>query len=116
MMGATLRDLHGRTYTVTGQTPRKWLALEDGPYRYCEWSFPKKGGEAREARNDRGHTRRVFLTATALEAAQKTQAEDKWRTENRWKIARAVECFDGDVAVLRQIAALVGYVEPKKES
>lgn len=109
MIGTRVVTLGGDSYEVREETPRLWVAHEMGSYGVLrKWRFPKRGGDVREARDERNRTRTVFLTGAARQQALDKQAEDRWAGMHRWKIAKAVEACT-DVAVLRQVAALVGY-------
>lgn len=99
---------------ITGETPRKWVAKTvdaDGRMIWGEYSFPKKGGQTREARSARGTTITIHETEASLMDARAVRLELAWAEQHRWGIRNAVgRC--SDPGVLRQVAALVGYKEP----
>lgn len=100
-----------RTLRITGETPRKWVAketLDDGSQGWDEWTFFKAGGDTRQARDGRGSTTVVHRTQAALETARHAREEREYADEHRWSISDAVR-HTKDVAILRQVAALVGY-------
>lgn len=78
---------HWRPYIVTGETPRSWIAGKGAG----QFKIQKAGNRPGFA-----------LTAQEVD-------ENCWVNENRWKVVHRVERCSP--AVLRRIAALVGFVE-----
>jgi hypothetical protein len=87
---------HFRPVEIVGETPRSWIIGSD-------LKIPKKGEDIREGGGGPYGKTIVYMTQEAVDAAV-------FRNDHQYKIARAVEACT-DVAVLRQVAALVGYKE-----
>jgi hypothetical protein len=112
MIGQKILTRGGAEWVVVGETPRLWVAHEPDTYRPRRWTFPKKGGEAREARDENGRKRTVFMTELCRAAFAKAEDDRTWMQTHAYRIGRMVEHYRGDVAVLREIARMVGYEEP----
>jgi hypothetical protein len=94
--GLIFRD-HFIPEKIVGETERSWLVGR--PERPIK--IPKKGDAVRYSASTAYGRTTVYMTQEAVNAAC-------FAHDHRWKIGKAVEaCMD--VAVLRQIAALVGY-------
>lgn len=112
MIGQRVITLKGESFEVREETPRLWVAHEMSRFGVqWRWRFPKKGGDMREARNERGWTRPVFITEEARQRAIAENAERQWASKHSWRIGQEIQWWKGDVAVLRQVAALIGYVD-----
>jgi hypothetical protein len=82
-----------RPRSITGETSRSWLI--------GNVKIPKHGGPVRTSAAGRWGATIVYMTQEAVD-------DEVFRREHRHRIVRALETC-GDVAVLRQVAALVGY-------
>jgi hypothetical protein len=99
---------------ITGETPRKWLAqtVDQEGGLWGDYSFPKKGGPTREARNARSLTTiAIHETEASLMDARAVRLEQEWVEKHRCGISDVVRLCD-DASVLRQVATLVGFKEP----
>lgn len=94
-IGGPIFREHFRETTITGETLKSWLIWGQ--------KIPKDGGSVRHsAAGVHGRTT-VYMTQEAVDTAV-------FLNDYQYKIAKAVEACS-DVAVLRQVAALVGYKE-----
>lgn len=92
-MGGPIFREHFRETTITGETAKSWIVWGQ--------KIPKAGGDVRKsAAGVHGRTT-VYMTLAAVDAAV-------FLNDHRHKISRAVDAC-ADSAVLRQVAALVGY-------
>lgn len=82
-----------RPREITGETAKSWLV---GGVK-----IPKVGGAVRKSAAGRWGATVVYMTQEAVD-------DEVFKREHRHRIVRALECCS-DVAVLRQVAALVGY-------
>lgn len=90
-VGGPIFREHFLSREIVDETSRSWLV------GLGRMKVPKIGGDVREGVGGV----RVYMTQEAVDAAV-------YRHDHRHKIARAIETC-ADVAVLRQVAALVGY-------
>lgn len=89
MIGARVITATGESYEVKEETPRLWVAHETSRYGTpTKWRFPKKGGDVREARNERGRTRTLFLTQEAADRAKRERDDARWISTYKWSIAK----------------------------
>lgn len=89
--GGPIYREHFRPYVIVGEDKRSWIL--DTPER--SWAgepFPGKVAKAK------------VLTADEMDA-------DCWRHDHRYQLSQAISRCN-DVAILKQIAALVGYGQP----
>ena len=94
-MGGPIFREHFRPALIIGETAKSWVLDASG------LKVPKMGGDVRYCGSGPYGKRAVFMTQAAVDAAC-------FRNGHQYKISKAVETCT-DVAVLRQIAALVGY-------
>lgn len=85
-----------RPTTISGQTTKSWVTTGG-------LKIPKAGGDVRECAGGAYGKIAVYMTQEAVDA-------ECWRQVHRWRLAKKVEECN-DVALLKQIAALVGYRE-----
>lgn len=84
-----------RFSVIAGETSKSWILYASG------LKVPKSGGDVRECGGGPFGKTRVYMTQAAVDDAV-------FRDAHQYNIARAVE-YCRDVAVLRQVAALIGY-------
>lgn len=110
---------------VIGETPRKWILRESEQCErdatsahvsapgegWLDWQIFKKGDDAREGRGPRGSIRMFYATEECANTALANALEARWADANAYKIADMISRRGMSPAVLRQIAALVGYKE-----
>lgn len=114
-------DMARNYFRIVGETSRSWIVSQQSSWG-SDGSFnvPKKADEKGQrwtAKLHRDRRFRVYLTAEELAAEQQREAQEsarwKWISAHRSKILIAAgNC--SDIAILRQIAALVGYDPEEK--
>lgn len=102
---------HGDTnvdeYTVIAETRMSWLVSQyDSTRASLCFKLPKKGSEPWRTVSRGNGSQTFYLTREALD-------DQRWLYRNRYHISQRVSYLD-DPKKLREVAALIGYIEKKE--